>query len=229
MTVAGLMTTGEMTDVTTAVMTADLIAVMTALMNVEEEAAGVVHLAAMIVDLTVGMTAGMIVGMIEDRCVVTTAVTTDEMTVEKNAAVVEEAGGVDLVMTVDHLCDVMTADHQCVGMIVAMTAGMTEVDSDEEEATVTAVAGMTGVVGMTVVVEMTVVKTIGGQDHAGFHLHQHVMTDVMIGTDKDSLRGTMDLQNVQLSLNNSLNSNNNKEERPMVGQLWSNVDKLMLQ
>ena len=66
MTVAGLMTTGEMTDVTTAVMTADLIAgmtedliaVMTALMNVEEEAAGVVHLAAMIVDLTVGMTAG---------------------------------------------------------------------------------------------------------------------------------------------------------------------------
>merc|ERR1719288_761480 len=109
--------------------------VMTALMNVEEEAAGVVHLAAMIVDLTVGMTAGMIVGMIEDRCVVTTAVTTDEMTVEKNAAVVEEAGGVDLVMTVDHLC---------VGMIVVMTAGMTagmtEVDSDEEEATVTAVA-----------------------------------------------------------------------------------------
>merc|ERR1719445_1050685 len=223
MTVAGLMTTGEMTDVTTAVMTADLIAVMTALMIVEEEAAGVVHLAAMIVDLTVGMTAGMIVGMIEDRCVVTTAVTTDEMTVEKNAAVVEEAGGVDLVMTVDHLCDVMTADHQCVGMIVAMTAGMTEVDSDAEEATVTAVAGMTAVV------EMTVVKTIGGQDHVGFHLHQHVMTDVMIGTGKDSLQGTMDLQNVQLSLNNSLNSNNNKAERPMVGQLWSNVDKLMLQ
>ena len=73
-TVAGLMTTGEMTDATTAVMTADLIAVMTAdliagmtvdliavmtaLMNVEEEAAGVVHLEAMIVDLTVGMTAG---------------------------------------------------------------------------------------------------------------------------------------------------------------------------
>merc|ERR1719412_1927044 len=74
MTVAGLMTTGEMTDATTAAMTADLIAgmtvdliaVMTALMNVEEEAAGVVHLAVMIVDLTVGMTAGMIVGMTVD-------------------------------------------------------------------------------------------------------------------------------------------------------------------
>ena len=77
----------------------------------------------------------MIVGMIEDRCVVTTAVTTDEMTVEKNAAVVEEAGGVDLVMTVD-LIPVMTAlmnvDEEAAGvvhlapMIVDLTAWTTK-------------------------------------------------------------------------------------------------------
>merc|ERR1712083_495235 len=111
----------------------------------------------------------------------------------------------------------MTADHQCAVMIVTIDLDVVV----EEEVSVIAE------VGMIVEVAMTVAKTIGGQDHVVFHLHRPVRTDVMTETDKDSLQGTRDLQNVPPSLNNSLNSNNNnkeEEERPMVGRLWSNVD-----
>merc|ERR1719219_181984 len=162
--------------------------------------------------------------MIEAPCAVMTAVTVIEMIEEKNV-VEEEVGGVHLVMTVDRLCAEMTADHQCAVMIVTTDLDVVV----EEEVIVIVVAEMIEEVGMIVEVATTVAKTIGGQDHGVFHLRRPVRTDVMTETDKDSLQGTRDLQNVPLSLNNSLNSNNNnkeEEERPMVGRLWSNVDIL---